>query len=528
MSEMNEWFKWIDEAIAKKHIKHYEYKYFKDIQEIGIGGFGKVYRAKWKNLPKYFALKSLLNIDEGAIKELVNEIELQREVIFHDNIISFYGITISDQENQNDNVKKYLLVMEYADGGSLCNYLKENFEKLIWEDKFKFAYQLASAVSCLHDEDIIHRDLHSNNVLVNQDTIKLADFGLSKRIEASTKKKKDLFGVVPYMDPKKFSNRSYSLNKKSDVYSVGVLLWEISSGKPPFYVEGESYDCGLAFQIVQGHRETTVPDTPIEYVKLYTECWDDNPDNRPSIQEVVERLDGIINQKDENIDEKTDQSLTNKNIVLNPIEESSHGELSQVIQEFNKMNTKEIMGTMTSSNQIINQNILPENDLSVIVNNITEFISEVLNKRKREGINYNMAFDLFINASEQDHILAQFYVADCYYLGLGTSENKSLAFKYYEKVANKDYAIGQLSTGSCYSNGYGINKEPKLSFYWYEKAANNGNIVGMCNLGTYYKIGEGVEKDIDKAIYWYKKAAEQGYEYAQKRLEELIVYILKC
>ncbi|UZO04006.1 uncharacterized protein OCT59_024405 [Rhizophagus irregularis] len=232
MSEMNEWVKWIDEAIAKKHIKHYEYKYFKHIQEI-----------------------------EDAIKELVHEIELQH------------------QENQSDNIKTYLLVMEYADGGSLSKYLKENFEKLTWEVKLKLAYQLASAVSCLHDEDIIHRDLHSNNVLVNQDTIKLADFGLSKRIEASTKKKKDLFDVVPYMDPKKFSNRSYSLNKKSDVYSVGVLLWEISSGKPPFYVEGESYDGCLAVQIMQGHRETTVPYTPIEYVKLYTECWDDNPKN---------------------------------------------------------------------------------------------------------------------------------------------------------------------------------------------------------------------------------------------------------
>ncbi|RGB42638.1 kinase-like domain-containing protein [Rhizophagus diaphanus] len=571
MSEMNEWFKWIDEAIAKKHIKHYEYKYFKNIQEIGIGGFGKVYRAKWKNLPKYFALKSLLNIDEGAIKELVNEIELQREVIFHDNIISFYGITISDQENQNYKVKKYLLVMEYADGGSLCNYLKENFEKLIWEDKLKFAYQLASAVSCLHDEDIIHRDLHSNNVLVNQDTIKLADFGLSKRIEASTKKKKDLFGVVPYMDPKKFSNRSYSLNKKSDVYSIGVLLWEISSGKPPFYVEGESYDCSLAFQIVQGHRETTVPDTPIEYIKLYTECWDDNPDNRPSIQEVVERLDGIINQKNDNIDEKTDQSFTNKNIGLNNIEESSHGELSQVIQEFNKMNTKEIMGTMTSSNQIINQNILPENDLSVIVNNITEFISEVLNKgninKLRQKVidyfnnqninpkdfynwllfnnqnynsnsifllgifnyygiitseNYKMAFDLFINASEQDHILAQCFVGTCYSFGNGTSIDNSLAFKYYEKVANKDYTMGQLSIGWCYLNGCGINKEPKLAFYWYEKAANNGNIIGMSNLGYFYEIGKGVEKDIDKAIYWYKKSAEQGHNYSQKCLERLM------
>ncbi|GBC47620.2 kinase-like domain-containing protein [Rhizophagus irregularis DAOM 181602=DAOM 197198] len=572
MSEMNEWVKWIDEAIAKKHIKHYEYKYFKHIQEIGTGGFGKVYRAKWKNSYQYFALKSLLNIEEDAIKELVHEIELQREVTFHNNVISFHGVTISDQENQSNNIKKYLLVMEYADGGSLSKYLKENFEKLTWEVKLNLAYQLASAVSCLHDEDIIHRDLHSNNVLVNQNTIKLADFGLSKRIEASTKKKKDLFGIVPYMDPKKFSNRSYSLNKKSDVYSVGVLLWEISNGKPPFYVEGESYDCSLAFQIVQGHRETTVPDTPIEYVKLYTECWDDNPDNRPSIQEVVERLDGIINQKTENIDEKTDQSFTNKNIVLNSIEESSHGELSQVIQEFNKMNTKEIMGTMTStSNQIISQNILPENDLSVIVNNITEFILEVLNNKRnndklRQKVidyfnnqninpqeiynwlfnnqNYNsnsifllgffnlygietsenkmMAFDLFINASEQDHTLAQYFVGFCYYCGRGTSQNYPLAFKYYEKVANKDCAIGQLYTGSCYSNGHGINKEPKLAIYWYEKAANNGNVLGMSNLGYCYKIGEGVEKDIDKAIYWYKKSAEQGYERAQKYLEELM------
>ncbi|RGB42636.1 kinase-like domain-containing protein, partial [Rhizophagus diaphanus] len=167
-----------------------------------------------------------------------------------------------------NDIKKYLLVMEYADGGSLSHYLKENFKNLTWEDKFNLADQLASAVSCLHDEDIIHRDLHSNNVLISKNIIKLADFGLSKRIEETTQKKKDIFGVVPYIDPKKFSNRSYSLNKKSDVYSVGVLLWEISSGKPPFYIEGESYDGSLAIQIIQGLRETAVPDTPIEYVKL--------------------------------------------------------------------------------------------------------------------------------------------------------------------------------------------------------------------------------------------------------------------
>ncbi|RGB42639.1 kinase-like domain-containing protein [Rhizophagus diaphanus] len=544
MSEMNEWVKWIGEAIAKKHIKHYEYKYFKHIQEIGTGGFGKVYRAKWKNSYQYFALKSLLNIEEDAIKELVHEIELQREVTFHNNVISFHGVTISDQENQSDdNIKKYLLVMEYADGGSLSKYLKENFEKLTWEDKLKLSYQLASAVSCLHDEDIIHRDLHSNNVLVNQGTIKLADFGLSKRIEASTKKKKDLFGVVPYMDPKKFSNRSYSLNKKSDVYSVGVLLWEISSGKPPFYVEGESYDGCLAVQIMQGQRETTVPDTPIEYVKLYTECWDDNPDNRPSIQEVVERLDGIINQKNENIDEKTDQSLTNKNIALNSVEKSSHGELSQVIQEFNKMNTKEIMGTMTSpSNQIINQNILLENDLSVIVNNITEFISEVLNKGNINKLRQKV-FDYFDNKNitpqeiynwlfnnQNYNVNSIFLLGFFNFYGIKTSENKKMAFNLFINASEQDhilaqyfdYAIGQLYTGMCYRNGYGINKEPKLAFYWYEKAANNGNIVAMSNLGYYYKTGKGVGKNIDKAIYWYKRSADQGHETAQMVLKELI------
>ena len=58
-------------------------------------------------------------------------------------------------------MKKYLLVMEYADSSSLRNYLKENFNNLTWEDKYKLAYQLACAVSCLHDEEIIHRDLVS-------------------------------------------------------------------------------------------------------------------------------------------------------------------------------------------------------------------------------------------------------------------------------------------------------------------------------------------------------------------------------
>ena len=106
-------------------------------------------------------------------------------------------------------------------------------------------------------------------MLVHQKSIKLADFGLSKRIEEVSKTKENFFGMIPYIDPKKFdSAQSYSLNEKSNVYSVGVLLWEISSGVPPF--NNEDNDMGLIYGISQGRRETTVPDTPVDYVNLYT------------------------------------------------------------------------------------------------------------------------------------------------------------------------------------------------------------------------------------------------------------------
>ena len=113
--------------------------------------------------------------------------------------------------------------------------------------------------------------------MVQQNAIKLADFGLSKRIEIASNTQSGLYGIIPYVDPKRFNRRrnrnsqtqiSPLNDKRGDVYSVGMIFWEISSGKPPFY--GESYDIKLAVEISLGFKESIVPNTPADYANLYT------------------------------------------------------------------------------------------------------------------------------------------------------------------------------------------------------------------------------------------------------------------
>ncbi|RGB36750.1 kinase-like domain-containing protein [Rhizophagus diaphanus] len=538
----NEWTNWIEEAIVKEYFKCYEYRHFSNIQEIGSGAFGKVYRANWKKSEQCIALKSFFNLNNVTVKEIVHELKLQREIQFHDNIIKYYGIAKFESDNQDDLLKRYLLVMEYADS----------------------AYQLACAVSCLHNEDIVHRDLHSGNILIHKNTIKVADFGLSKRIGSSSKQSK-LFGIIPYVDPKRFGKRKnnknstqlLSFNEKSDVYSVGVLLWEISSGQPPF--SNEESDLDLAIDIKEGLREDPIPNTPENYIKLYTDCWDGEPDNRPTIDQVVERLKAMVTKtsviteyhqikSDPQLSDEQDINPTNVN-TSSSVSNSYHGDLSQIIQNFDKMNTKEII-SLSTDEQIINESI---KNFSKIINEIVEFIFKLVNVGKNPyeyifdyfdsrdvksqeiynwlidnqnnldsnfllgyfnyyGIetsdNIIQAFDLFIKASEQDHTLAQVYVGLCYEFGYGTEKNEKLAFKFFEKVANKNYPSGINYLGYFYERGMGIKKDLKRAFSLYEKAANLGNILARYNLAIMYMNGYGIDKDDNKAFELSKQSSE--------------------
>ena len=102
---------------------------------------------------------------------------------------------------------------------------------------------------------------------MHQKKIKLADFGLSKKIAKASSDASKIFGVIPFIDPKGLKDPSYKLNKKSDVYSIGVLMWQISSGYQPF--SDFNYDISLASSIVMGKREKIIDGTPSDYSSLY-------------------------------------------------------------------------------------------------------------------------------------------------------------------------------------------------------------------------------------------------------------------
>ncbi|CAB4376868.1 unnamed protein product [Rhizophagus irregularis] len=139
-----------------------------------------------------------------------------------------------------------------------------------------------------------------NNILIQKDTIKLADFGHSylKGSDSNT----EVWGVIPYVDPKAFDRKTpYKMNEKSDIYSLAVIFWELTSRSSPFNYKKIDHS-SLTLNILNGLREKPISNTNNKFVALYEKCWQHEPDDRPNIQQVFSEL-AFINP--ENNEEST-------------------------------------------------------------------------------------------------------------------------------------------------------------------------------------------------------------------------------
>ncbi|GET64735.1 kinase-like domain-containing protein [Rhizophagus irregularis DAOM 181602=DAOM 197198] len=277
------------------------YNKFYDIEYIAKGGFGKVYRAKWidgqierwdnenQNWRRFdsnmfVALKSLNN-SENVTLEFINEIKLHSKIgAYTMNVIIAYGIT------QDPETKNYMMVLEYAENGSLRNYLNKNYSELDWENKLKNLLNIASGLEKIHENELTHRDLHIGNVLMNHSQTIITDMGLCKPADykESESAKNKIYGVLPYISPEILRGQNYT--KASDIYSFGIIMYEVISGLPPYH--DVSHDENLAIKICQGLRPRFNIKVPQLIIHLIKRCLDANPLNRPTANEIEE----ILNQ----------------------------------------------------------------------------------------------------------------------------------------------------------------------------------------------------------------------------------------
>ncbi|POG58242.1 kinase-like domain-containing protein, partial [Rhizophagus irregularis DAOM 181602=DAOM 197198] len=278
---------WIEKALKYEKVKFISYKELKKVEPLQAGGFGKISKAIWIKTNNYVICKKLTNttyIKNDLLDAFIHELKMHLHLNYSDRIIRCFGISLEPKTNE------YLLIMEYANDGDLQNYLKNNFENLTWNDKKKLAFQIADGLNYLHNENILHRDLHSKNIVIHESNVKITDFGISKNQNslASTAYVGN-FGVIAYMEPNRFIDPNFEYTKSSDIYSFGVLMWEISRGKPPD-------NSNIIFPIINIHK-ATVFGTPKEYENLYRNCWNQEPKQRPTINEILDEFKkmGFVN-----------------------------------------------------------------------------------------------------------------------------------------------------------------------------------------------------------------------------------------
>ncbi len=194
----------------------------------------------------------------------------------YNGMLGIYGMT-KDSETE-----EFIMIVQFADKGNLRSILSTNFSSILWKDKIYYLYFLSFDLINLHSIEYCHKDFHSGNILQGA-IIYLSDFGLSRPADEQKSDGK-IYGVLPYIAPEIMNGKPYT--KASDIYSFGIVMAEVSSGKPPFY--DKKHDFNLSLAICNGLRPEFGKGTPEFYKKLAYRCMNANPNQRPAANELFD------------------------------------------------------------------------------------------------------------------------------------------------------------------------------------------------------------------------------------------------
>ncbi|XP_045799704.1 probable serine/threonine-protein kinase DDB_G0267686 [Trifolium pratense] len=262
-----------------------------ELKELGSGTFGTVYHGKWRGTDVAIKrIKKTCFTGRSSEQERLT-VEFWREAdilskLHHPNVVAFYGVV------QNGPGGTMATITEYMVDGSLRHVLLRNDRYLDRRKRLIIAMDAAFGMEYLHSKNIVHFDLKCDNLLVNlkdplRPICKVGDFGLSK-IKRNTLVSGGVRGTLPWMAPELLNGSSSKVSEKVDVFSFGIVLWEILTGEEPY---ANMHYGAIIGGIVNNTLRPTIPNyCDIEWRTLMEQCWAPNPAVRPSFSEIASRL----------------------------------------------------------------------------------------------------------------------------------------------------------------------------------------------------------------------------------------------
>lgn len=250
--------------------------------KLGKGSYGEVYKILKKSTKEVYAAK-YLQLYESSKKSINREIQIMANLI-HPTIAKLIGFNVTDIDHEQYQVT---IVMEMAENGSLRSILKDcdNTKRQI------ILVGIARGMMFLHQNKVIHCDLKPDNILIDKDfKPHITDFGLSKftKIISNLSDSLNFRGSPYYMAPEVIKDESN--NVKSDVYSFGIIMFEVITGQKPYPEDINLYTL-LNKVSEQNYRPTFPDDFKNESLKkLICQCWDKNPENRPTFEDIFNKL----------------------------------------------------------------------------------------------------------------------------------------------------------------------------------------------------------------------------------------------
>ena len=333
---------------------------YKVIKLLGEGSFGRAFLCKKQPSNLMCVIKQILV--EGMNKKEQDDVFNEAIILGkldHQNIIKLYEVFESKVPNHTLNI-----VTEYADGGDLSEKIKLRENKPFTESEIlDYFTQICLAIKHIHEKKIIHRDLKSGNIfLMKSGLVKLGDFGIAKGLQNTMDKAKTMVGTPYYLSPEIFENKPY--DSKSDIWSLGVLLYEMMALKMPFYASSLPM---LSVRIMRGNYTPPPSIYSKELRDIVNKCLMIEPSNRPTIQEILKipiiknRIKNFLDENQYNkefcnsIIQKFKENKKNQNVKS---QQNTINVLKKEGTEPSLLNGKTIKITNINRNSSKNQKIL--------------------------------------------------------------------------------------------------------------------------------------------------------------------------